>query len=87
MLQCNQHESMRVANIYPYRHLPFIVFAAGGLNLEDCNPADIALSLCRMVSYNVAQVRNAGIDCCLENSTCHGQWPALVPERFQSCLG
>jgi hypothetical protein len=29
---------------------------AGNLDLQDCSPADIALSLCRMVSYNVAQV-------------------------------
>ena len=36
---------------------------AGNLDMQDCSSADIALSLCRMVSYNVAQV-------CCSNRQC-----------------
>ena len=40
----------------PFWRSSFAPLRAGSLDLQDCSPADIALSLCRMVSYNVAQV-------------------------------
>ena len=70
---------------HPMPHMSGLCVSTGNLDLQDCNSADIALSLCRMVSYNVAQVRCSQQACICAVSTCAGALQ-LALQRQARCL-